>query len=45
MGYSGPMSFSMEIPIHQVGGPEKLWCVGGYGLLKGRSPFGMLVPL
>jgi len=32
MGYSGPMGLSMEIPVHQVSGPEKLWGIGGYAL-------------
>jgi len=32
MGYYGPMGFSIEIPAHQVGGPENLWGTRGYGL-------------
>ena len=32
MGYYGPMGFSIEIPAHQVGGPENLWGIRGYGL-------------
>ena len=34
MGYGlyGPMGFSIEVPAHQVGGPENLWGIKGYGL-------------
>ena len=32
MGYRGPMGFFIKIPAHRVGGPEKLWGIGGYGL-------------
>jgi len=32
MGYYRPMGFSIEIPAHQVGGPENLWGTRGYGL-------------
>ena len=32
MGYSRPMGFYMQIPAHRVGGPEKVWVTGGYGL-------------
>ena len=32
MCYYGPMGFSIEIPAHQVGGPENLWVIRGYGL-------------
>jgi len=32
MGYYGPMGFSIEIPAHQVGRPENLWGIRGYGL-------------
>jgi len=32
MGYSRPIGFYMLIPAHRVGGPEKVWDTGGYGL-------------
>jgi len=32
MGYYGPMRFSVEVPAHQVGGPENLWSIRVYGL-------------
>jgi len=38
MCYSGPMGLSMEIPVHQVSGPEKLWGIGGYGSSKDSCP-------
>ena len=34
MCYCGLMGFSMQIPIHQVGGLEILWHSRGYGLSK-----------
>lgn len=32
MGYRGPMGFFIKVPAHRVGGPEKLWGIGVYGL-------------
>jgi len=34
MGYQGFMGCGVQIPVHPIGGPKKVWGIRGYGLPK-----------